>query len=160
MIAPATFQRFWNQIEKTDSCWLWRGYLRNGYHGAIWLNGRMFYVHRLSYLLHIGLIPPGQMVCHRCDVPNCVNPTHLFLGTQRDNFEDMRNKNRQKNPPLHRGETHPLATLTNEQVRALRPMACSGCFTQRELAKRFNVSQSTIWRIAHGMTRTLTEVLA
>lgn len=79
------FRRY---VKKTDSCWLWTGIVdRRGY-GRVY-RGRMVFAHRFSYELHVGQIPKGLIVRHSCDVPGCVNPDHLRLGTQRDNVGDM-----------------------------------------------------------------------
>ena len=112
-------QRFFMQLKKTDSCWVWSsnrdryGYGR--FHGAV--NGVLTkFAHRYSYMLHKGTIPEGMLVCHKCDTPACVNPEHLFLGTDSDNMNDKISKGR------HRaafGEDAGRAILTEAQVRAI-----------------------------------------
>ena len=87
-------ERFWKNVNKTNSCWLWTA-CKKGDYGKI-KEGKdgtpMFAVHRFSWELHNGKIPKGMLVCHKCDVKNCVNPDHLFIGTYRDNIRDAMNK--------------------------------------------------------------------
>ena len=97
--------RFFTKVQKATSCWIWTGHkLKKGY-GLI-SRGRRgespIQAHRLSYELHIGEIPDGMCVLHKCDNPSCVNPEHLFLGTEKDNTLDMLQKERgrwQRNAP-------------------------------------------------------------
>jgi hypothetical protein len=103
--------------------------------------------HRVSWELHRGLIPDGLYVLHQCDTPLCVNPNHLFLGTQSDNIKDAFVKGR-KTSPRNSGEGHPMSKLTNEDVRRIREMG--GTTTQQELARRFKVHQSNISNILLG----------
>lgn len=91
--------RFWNQVKKTKGCWLWTGYLGSHGYGMMSINSKWRLMHRFSFMLHGGIIPKGMYVCHRCDNRQCVNPTHLFVGTPQDNATDMVSKGRQKNGP-------------------------------------------------------------
>ena len=88
-------ERFINKVHKTDYCWIWNGAIRgNSGYGSFNVNGKIESSHRISYKLFKGVIPMGICVLHRCDNRLCVNPDHLFLGTQGDNMKDMFNKGR------------------------------------------------------------------
>jgi len=102
----------------------------------------LVYAHRFSWEVHNGAIPDGLCVLHRCDVPVCVNPAHLFLGTPRDNMLDMWGKGRQVITPP-KGEAHWCAKLCAEQIIAIRRDPRLGSV----LADLYGVSQTHIYRI-------------
>jgi hypothetical protein len=84
------------------------------------IGGKMFYLNRLIFEECFGPIPDGLCVCHKCDNPSCINPEHLFLGTQLENIKDRDRKGRTVNPPALNGEFHPNHKLTNESVLNIR----------------------------------------
>lgn len=93
IVGPAK-GRFWAKVEKTETCWLWKGaHCQFGY-GFIVDRGKRWVTHRYSYQLHFGPIPDGLQVLHRCDNGACVRPDHLWLGTQSENLLDCNAKGR------------------------------------------------------------------
>lgn len=97
-------KRFWAKVNKTDTCWLWTASINNCGYGEIRINKKLYKAHRISYIITNVTIPDTQLVCHNCDVRNCVNPSHLFLGTSADNRQDCLKKNRYNQKPL--SKTH------------------------------------------------------
>jgi hypothetical protein len=92
-------ERFFAKVSKTDFCWLWTAATHHQWgYGQIQADGKNKAAHRVSWELHFGLIPDGLLVCHKCDNPPCVNPAHLFLGTNADNAADRVAKGRSVYP--------------------------------------------------------------
>jgi len=85
---------FMSRINKTDGCWYWTGRERTKGYGGFTISNKECLAHRVSYEHFVGPIATGLFVCHRCDTPGCVNPAHLFLGTNSDNINDMYAKGR------------------------------------------------------------------
>lgn len=143
---------------KINSCWIWTaGKFTNGY-GQFCYNNHNTKAHRFAYLAYKGAIPNGLLVCHSCDNPLCVNPEHLFLGTNADNMQDRDNKGRgsrvgnkgwgQRCPELvPKGETHPQARLTEADVLDIRNRFAQGGITKASLAVEFGVGRMQIARI-------------
>jgi hypothetical protein len=137
-----------SEIDIND-CWLWKKYKNNKGYGHPSFKGKLILAHRLSYLTFVGEIPNNLHVLHNCDNPSCVNPKHLFLGDQEDNMKDMVNKNRQS-----KGEAHGRSKLVQKEVNEIRTLWSAELaerakgkgiqLTQRELAKRFEISQIQI----------------
>ncbi len=134
--------RFWEKVRKTDTCWLWQASTNQGGYGTFRANGASRLAHRLSWEEHYGAIPPATMVLHRCDNPPCVNPKHLFLGTQLDNMRDMANKGRSRSWD-QLGTNHFNVKLDEQRVREIRNRFANG-ETQVSLAKEFGVSFQNI----------------
>lgn len=151
-------------------CWLWLGSRKPSGHGQISSGGpnaRLVGAHRVSYELAVGPVAPDMEVCHHCDNPPCVNPTHLFVGTHADNMRDMAEKGRSgpANRPerMARGDRHGSrlhperlargarvggAKLTDDDVRAIR----SSTLSQRRLAAQYGVDRRSISFIRQGKT--------
>ena len=132
-------ERLFSKVEKTPTCWLWHGSKGHAGHGQIlvWVDGnrRLTGTHRVAWECLVGPIPAGALVLHKCDVPNCVNPDHLFLGSHDDNTKDMISKGR-----MAVGFALPQTRLSDEERREIA-MAAG---TQAGIAKRFGVAQSYV----------------
>ena len=147
-LSPMLEERFWAKVHKTDNgCWLWTASNVRGY-GQYRLNGKIRFAHRVSYAHHIGSIPDGHLVLHRCDTPACVNPDHLFTGTAQDNSDDKMSKGRDKKVI---GVAHHNAKMTPETVRLARRMARAG-MAGRSIADAFGVASSTMNAMLKGET--------
>ncbi|SDH10421.1 HNH endonuclease [Paraburkholderia phenazinium] len=125
-------------------CWIWMGAVNAQGYGFMKANGRQGFAHRWSFEAHNGEIPKGMVICHRCDVPACVNPNHLFLGTYLDNAKDCVKKNRQ--PALTRNGK---AKLTIESAARLRAMRENGA-SLKELSLEFGITQVHACRVSKG----------
>ena len=139
-------ERFWSKVNKTSTCWLWTaGVSKDGY-GKYWYNKKNIRAHRYSYMVSKSEIADGLVVRHTCDVRLCVNPKHLLLGTVQDNIDDMIERGRRK---VNNGEHHGNNRLTNDDIYEIKILRGFD-FTNIELAKRFQVSDSLISLILSG----------
>lgn len=165
-------KKFWGRVKKQrNGCWLWCGPVRPDGYGFTNRDGKNQSVHRISYELHFGVIPTGLLVCHHCDVPRCVNPNHLFLGTNRDNMQDASKKGRMSSGERHhthlyperliRGESHfshthpelvargekcPSAKLTAFKVKRIRSLRRKG-MKLKDIANLFKVSIPCVYQV-------------
>jgi hypothetical protein len=135
-------QRFADKVDFSGECWLWiAGKFSRGY-GAYGNDKKVVQAHRYSWEHHFGKIPNGLNVLHKCDVRNCVNPSHLFIGTQLENNADRDSKGR-----TARGIKQGSSKLTKSQVDDIRNTYkpwTRGEFSQKALAKKYGVSQTNI----------------
>ncbi len=137
--------RFWDKVEKTDSCWFWTASVDEGGYGLFHLDGKLQKAHRVSWEMANGAIPGGMQVCHHCDVPGCVRPDHLFVGTQVVNLEDAVAKGRR---PHQAGAGNYHATLNSADVEHIRELYAEG-ITQTAIAADFGVSSAHISNIVN-----------
>ena len=151
-------KRFWAQVDKKgpDDCWLWKGRKdRCGYGIFCFISSlntprvaKFIGAHRYSMQLLLGheiqsptrKLNEGMLVLHRCDNPACVNPVHLFIGTQKDNISDRDEKERQS-----RGELRYNHKLTDEIVREMRQMFATGKHTITQISRKFGFRFCTTW---------------
>jgi len=137
--------RFWSKVRKTAGCWLWAAGLFSDGYGAFGLKGKTRRAHIVSWeWAHPGEKRGGLCVLHTCDVPSCVKPDHLYLGTHQQNSLDMIIRERQV-----RGVDVNTAKLVPEQVLEIRRRYAAGVDTQGSLAREYGVSQPTIGAVVH-----------
>ena len=163
-----------SRVAVADSgCWLWQKFLSRGY-GHIWMNGRNHGAHRVAWASRNGPVPDGMFVCHSCDVRSCVNPEHLFIGTQQDNIQDARSKGRLATGLKHGRHTHPetnprgsrhgrttkpertargvrhaRAVLNDDKVRMIRRLSMQG-LKDKEIADIIGQAASTVFLVRTG----------
>lgn len=140
------FDEKWKRCAQTG-CWLWTASTAGKGYGQLRVPGtrRNVYAHRFSYELFKGPVPRGMHLLHSCDNPRCVNPDHLSIGTCKDNLQDMKSKDRSTF-----GERNKRATLTTEQVEAIKILLSSSAMSQAAIARQFGVHQMEISRIKRG----------
>ena len=147
MMAVPVHDRFWSKVQRcADSeCWPWLAHRSARGYGRIAIGRRSVGAHRVAWTITNGPIPSGKFILHHCDNPPCVNPLHLYVGTQADNVRDREERHRRVDPT---GELHGRAKLTAAAVRTIRERAATG-ETHRLLASEFGVVESAIFKIVH-----------
>lgn len=159
--AKALSERFWPKVDKSGACWTWTAARDfHGYGRFSVARGKAAQAHRVAWMLAHGPVPAGMLVLHRCDNPPCVNPSHLFVGTDGDNAADKVSKGRQLKgdaqrrataATLRRGSASNLAVMTEAVVREARRRRSEGAQAD-ELAREAGVSVSTMNRALAGQT--------
>lgn len=152
-------ESFWSKVNKDGSiplhmphlgkCWEWTAGKQYKGYGQFVFNRKIQSVHRISWILAFGSIHENLLVLHKCDNRACVNPEHLFLGTNQDNIDDMVAKNRQARP---RGEKYGGHKLTNEEVIAIRKEYEDDGISQAKLGIKYNVTSANIWYVVNYKT--------
>lgn len=172
MPKSSTVERLWKYVDTTGECWVWTGLLSDKGYGRIRVSqSQVKPAHRLMYEITYGPIPDGMHVCHHCDNRACVRPDHLFLGTHADNMADMRAKGRSAKGSRNgsythpesrrwgkavpeesrlRGERNPSSKISENEVREIRALYANGGISQREIAKRYGLSQAGVSVIVAG----------
>jgi hypothetical protein len=134
-----------------SECWPWIGGMGSWGYGSFWLNGGNVNASRAAYILLVGDVGAGLVVCHRCDNPACCNPSHLFVGTQGDNVRDCQAKGR-GDGHFKSTAPHPryVAKITPEQVTEIRRLWESRAESQSSIGRRLGLSSGQVSRIARG----------
>lgn len=146
---PISIRIMANVSKEGGACWLWNGSCGKDGYGVMRVGREQKRAHRMAYECFVGEISDGMLVCHTCDVPKCVNPEHLFLGTPKDNTADMMKKGRKY---VMSRELHHNSKLTSEQVKELVSLRSSGK-KLRELADMYGISFKTVSQIYLKETR-------
>ena len=148
-------KRFWDKVDERgdDECWSWLASRSRFGYGNFRVGDKIELAHRVVWEMINGPVPSGDhhgttCVCHTCDNPDCVNPGHLFLGTQRDNIRDRVSKGRSSGGSF-RGEDNPSSKLAELDVLHIKDLLAAGC-RQSGIAEAFNISGAEIYRIATG----------
>lgn len=142
-------EKFWLRVRKSNGCWVWGGSKNHFGYGSFHVRrGYSVYAHRAAWEMARGPIPIGMCVLHRCDNPACVRLSHLWVGTQIENVHDMQRKGRAANGGL-KGEMHPAAKMTEDDVRKVRGMRGLG-FGLKDIARQFSISIAQVHDIARG----------
>ena len=133
-----------SRTKESNGCLIWQGTKKDSGYGTIKINQIIYRVHRLVYFLSFGSIPKGIYVCHRCDRPECVNPDHLFLGTQKENINDCRKKGR-----MSVGEHRPSSKLKEADVIYIFTNKTEA---KRFIARKFKITPKAVRDIKNGVT--------
>jgi hypothetical protein len=150
-LSKKDIERFWSKVDvkAPNECWEWKGTKsEDGYGQFSCGRGVNYRPNRVSWTIHFGSIPKGMLVCHICDNRSCANPSHLFLGTPKDNMIDMAKKGR---TGISLGEKHGSSKLKENDIMDIKRMLLKG-ISQKKIANIFGISQYAISKIKRGIT--------
>jgi HNH endonuclease len=152
-LTPQSIERK-SRKSQHKGCWLWGSYCQSSGYGQIRIEGKRILAHRLSWILHFGDIPEGLLVCHTCDVRRCVNPEHLYLGTQKENMQDCLKKGRTHGQTKGYAFTRKPRTrkLTPEQVQEIRDWP----HEMKYIAEKLGISIACVSMIKSGKRKKAT----
>ena len=154
-LTDKNIKNFWKKVDKKGEfeCWEWIACKdKNGY-GLFGVDKKLYKSHRISWILENGEIPKDDSfnktlyVLHKCDNPGCVNPNHLFLGTNKDNMIDMVKKGRNY---ISSGEKNGMSKKIEQEVLEIRQKYLTGLYTQKELSEEYSISRAQIQRIVNN----------
>lgn len=148
IITPSTEQRLWSRVKPNadTECWEWLALKDKDGYGRFYIGKKNLLAHRVAYAAYYKIDPGNLLVCHRCDNPSCVNPAHLWLGSNADNLADMKNKGRSHSC---RGERGSRTVLTPSDVYQIRELVSSG-LTHRQAGRAVGIGKSQVGRIMRG----------
>lgn len=143
----SAWSRFWEKVEKSESCWNWNSAKDLDGYGVFQLGVKLVRKsHRVSYAFHNGPFDRRLLVCHRCDNPSCVNPEHLFLGTVQDNNRDRDEKGRRG---VCRGSSNGASKLQESDIPKIKQLISEGV-SQSKIGALFGISQTAVSKIKLG----------
>lgn len=152
-LTPEIMKRFWLKVHIPNDitqCWEWLAYKnKKGYGKFSLYHGCMIYATRISYIYYYGDIDSQLNLCHHCDNPGCVNPNHLFLGTQYDNLQDMVNKNRSC-----KGSKNNTNLTESDIIQMLMDIFNNKYHNRSEILLKYNISRTALYNILNGRTWT------
>lgn len=148
MVVPIE-KRFELRINRTETCWLWTGKSKTEFgYGRISYFGKPERAHRVAYILYVGKIPTGKHVLHTCDIPLCVNPKHLYIGSNKENGRDRSARNR-----IAIGENNPLSKYPNRLVSTIRKKFAIGTRVNEAMSVKYGLSRRHLKDIIEYKTR-------